>query len=608
MKEGRKVLSTLGLLVLVLGGLLPALSWSSAPVAQAGASGPACYLLDDPSVRMRMSAPFEEALLQLCGRAPAPSTPSPRAWPPLLGGIQLGPDVRVNAVDPPGSPSAVQSETSIAINRNTGAICAAWNDRYHWYGEGTSYIGFARSTDGGQTFTDGGYMPQYNGGRARGDPSLVWRAADGYFYFAGLFLATSGNIQLGFWRSTDDCASFQWVGLAHAGTFDDKEMMAVDNNPSSPYYGRFYIGWLDIGSNLLRLVYSDNGASWSAPVLLSTGNAQGAWPAVSPNGDVYVAWLLGTVHYLPISIQVARSIDGGNSFSAVTPPMAGQVYPYDDGSTSFCGYAALNGLIRYLPMPEIAVGPDRCLHVVYSYDPDGHNVGDVSNVYYRRSCNDGASWDAERRLNDDATTTDQFFPALTVNASNVVAASWYDRRLDPAGNWYFDRYMALSLDGGANWLSNQRVSDVSSPVWVDNLSAPCYHGDYDQMASTPGAIYVLWSDDRDFYGGHNDSDIYLDREPLACEPVQIVTVTQAISGCVATLGAELAGTAPFTYLWEAGALTSTLPAPVFDFGARGTYTVTLTAGNCGGVDVRAFPVTVECSAPTWRMYLSLVVR
>jgi PKD repeat protein len=94
----------------------------------------------------------------------------------------------------------------------------------------------------------------------------------------------------------------------------------------------------------------------------------------------------------------------------------------------------------------------------------------------------------------------------------------------------------------------------------------------------------------------------------ACDPVQIVTVTQVVSGCVVALGAEVSGTAPFTYLWAAGPLTSTLPAPAFDFGVSGTYTVTLTVGNCGGEDVWLGPVQVECPVLGWRVYLPLVSR
>lgn len=549
----RRALLIVLVAMLVLAGLRPALPAAMAQV------GPACHLLDDPAVRRRMSAPFEEALLQLCGWAPVPAAGAPRARLPIPGGILLGPDVRVNAVDLPGSPSAVQSETSIAVNRNNGTICAAWNDRYHWYGEGTSYIGFARSTDGGQTFTDGGSMPPYAGGRARGDPSLAWRAFDGYFYFTSIFLIAGGQMQLGLWRSTDDCATFQWVGLVHAGSSDDKELMAIDNNPDSPHYGRFYVTWMNFGGGGLSVTYSDNGISWSTPVVLSSDSVQGPWPAVdpTPSGDVYVAWLRWGYSDLNY-IEVARSTDGGQSFSRVQDAASGVINPYDEQASNNCGRDALKANaddgIRYLPSPQIVVGPDRCLHVVYSYDPDGHNVGDVVDSFYRRSCTFGATWEAEHRLNDDATTTDQFFPAITVNADNVVAASWYDRRLDPANNWYFDRYMAISTDGGTTWGPNQRVSDVSSPVWIDDLPAYCYHGDYDQMESTPTAIYVLWSDDRDFYGGHNDSDIYLDQERLACDPVQGAEFTW--EPLTPTVGQELTFTG--TVFSMAGWITQTV--------------------------------------------------
>ena len=77
-----------------------------------------------------------------------------------------------------------------------------------------------------------------------------------------------------------------------------------------------------------------------------------------------------------------------------------------------------------------------------------------------------------------------------------------------------------------------------------------------------------------------------------------------------TLGATLSGTAPFSYLWTAGALTSTAPAAVFDLGASGTYTVTLTVSNCGGAasDARTFPVQVSCPGRHWAIYLPLAFK
>jgi len=83
----------------------------------------------------------------------------------------------------------------------------------------------------------------------------------------------------------------------------------------------------------------------------------------------------------------------------------------------------------------------------------------------------------------------------------------------------------------------------------------------------------------------------------ACDPAEIVTVTEEISGCVVTFVPELAGTAPLTWLWDFGAFgTSTETSPVVDFGTSGTYPYTLTAENACGADEWVDAVTVECCA------------
>jgi hypothetical protein len=151
--------------------------------------------------------------------------------------------------------------------------------------------------------------------------------------------------------------------------------------------------------------------------------------------------------------------------------------------------------------------PGYVIHAVYFYDSDGAG-SDESNVFYRRSVNQGVDWSDELRLNSDSTSTDQWSPALAVSASGVVAVSWYDRRDDPTGNWAFDRYLAMSDDGGITWRPNLRLSDrgtsvgPTSPVsrnlpHYDLGTNGCYHGDYDQMAfDAAGVLHVAWSDDR----------------------------------------------------------------------------------------------------------------
>ena len=191
--------------------------------------------------------------------------------------------------------------------------------------------------------------------------------------------------------------------------------------------------------------------------------------------------------------------------------------PRDASATYRCYRPALNGDIRYLPSPQLAVGPDGALHVVYSYDPDGHNTGDVVDVFYRRSTDNGATWGPEIRLNDDGTQTDQWFPTLSVGPTNGVMAAWYDRRLDTSDNYMFDYYGCFSSDGGVTWGSNIRISDVSSPVYIDPYMATCYHGDYDQQVQDEDDVYILWSDDRNVQNGHHDPDIWFEKQHLTCE-------------------------------------------------------------------------------------------
>ncbi len=84
-----------------------------------------------------------------------------------------------------------------------------------------------------------------------------------------------------------------------------------------------------------------------------------------------------------------------------------------------------------------------------------------------------------------------------------------------------------------------------------------------------------------------------------CQPVEIVTVTADVSGCIVAFAAELSGTQPYSYEWSWGAFGSSAePAPVVDFGVSGSYPYTLTVSNCGGTytDALTGTVTVACEA------------
>jgi hypothetical protein len=250
-----------------------------------------CALLDDPGVRSGMSGALELKLLLDCGRISAPPATAEkagRARSPEAAELaeQLGETdslVSDPALDTGGS---TQSETSVVANGLV--VCAAWNDAGEGFGV-NGFSGFGFSSDGGVTFADGGAFPNGPSDTNRGDPSLVYSVRDSAYYYGAL-----SSIGLSMWRSTNGCQSFQYVGPIHAGGGDDKELMAVDNTPTSPFYGRIHVGWTNfsLGTDRNQTAFSDDGGlTWSPAVTLagSGPNGQGMYPAVAPNGDVYMA-------------------------------------------------------------------------------------------------------------------------------------------------------------------------------------------------------------------------------------------------------------------------------------------------------------------------------
>ncbi|MGD8489928.1 MAG: M28 family peptidase [Anaerolineae bacterium] len=98
---------------------------------------------------------------------------------------------------------------------------------------------------------------------------------------------------------------------------------------------------------------------------------------------------------------------------------------------------------------------------------------------------------------------------------------------------------------------------------------------------------------------------------LLCTPADILTVSTYMSGCTASLAAEVRGSAPITYTWDLGQHgTYAEASPSVTFAAAGSYPYTLTVSNCdmGAADVATGTVAVSCAPPPQRTYLPLVVR
>jgi hypothetical protein len=409
----------------------------------------------------------------------------------------------------------VHSETSTAWCGNN--VVVGYNDSgslletFPQPNIGLSFNGYSRSTDGGRTFADQGYLnPGPNVfGFLQGDPVVVCTDRNTFYqasiYASRLFNAISVSI------STDGGATFgDPISVARKTPrfhFLDKPWLAADpSNPNKLYVtysdfdtSRVSCRGLRVGIELVRSV--DGGVTWSEPTVVDSACApdvnQGSNVAVDGAGNVYVAWESFPAALPTDEIDIVKSTDGGASFghkvavATVTPV----------GSTFF---GLLQGGFRKNEFPILAIdrsrgqgaGPiyvtwnDGRFNQIADGVPPSHsgmtyNFGDV---LVSRSTDGGVSWSAAAKVNSDSNGVtspgaDHYLPGIAVDRTGAVGVCWYDRRRDPR-NFFIDRECAVSRNAGRTW-RNHRITQTSFPpsIAADELVNPTYMGDYDTTAA-----------------------------------------------------------------------------------------------------------------------------
>jgi hypothetical protein len=111
-----------------------------------------------------------------------------------------------------------------------------------------------------------------------------------------------------------------------------------------------------------------------------------------------------------------------------------------------------------------------------------------------RSTDGGMTWSAPVRVNDDLGTDAQFFPWVDADETGVFHAVWYDRR---DNGFDIDVYYASSMDGGASWTANVRVTAAAfTPVLPSEGGAADFLGDYNAVTAAEGFAYPFYQDAR----------------------------------------------------------------------------------------------------------------
>jgi hypothetical protein len=351
-------------------------------------------------------------------------------------------------------------ETDIIVNPRNANNFVATDNRVI---TGNAYIFY--TLDGGVNW---GQVYAYG---YQGDPVF---AADslGNLYFCVLNSGTA------VYKSTNGGQSWNYLGKPFTNSQADKEWIAADQTTGA-YQNHVYIAYVNFaasgGVDFWRS--TNNGTSWSGPITIASGN-QGANPgpniAVDHTGKVYVAWNLST------GANIVWSNNGGASFSSPVS-VASYVQPGTYNSTS--GRYCVKGNIRTNGHPQIAIdlnagSPRRgYVYLCYATNPAGP---DIANVYFTRSTNGGTSWDYPILVNDDATTTDQWMPDISVDNQGRIWMYWCDSRND-ASNVLTEVYGAVSTNGGVSFLPNFKISNQNfNPHSIKEYQGPehYYMGDY----------------------------------------------------------------------------------------------------------------------------------
>jgi hypothetical protein len=465
--------------------------------------------------------------------------------------VTFGSNVQMNTDSNPPLP---QNETAVAVSlANPKIAVAAAND----YVSGGNIV--MRTADGGRTWKSTRVVPFFRGTGdvcSGGDPSVAYSRRDHVFYMGQLcFFRTLPFSEVQVYVSRDNgmtwtpgleaaraATNFNYTtGTVDTSTFNDKDYIAVDNTPTSPHYGRLYVGYTKfhmLASGFsdycpLQLSYTDS-VNMANPSLTTfqhtaiqpdnpggngTGDSANQYftPQVERNGALDVAFMSENCNNsFDPHILFQRSTDGGQSFlpNAVQVDKPGQYMDFLDAAkddtlppTSF----------RAPNTPSLAYDPVNG-SLTFLYQNNINRPVSKADISYQRSTDGGQHWSNMRFLSVTKSgapaPNDQFFPWAAAASNGNLYAIWFDRRQDPA-NIRINTWEARSANGGVTWTSRR----ISTGSWNPNLgffSSGAFIGDYNGIAVSSTNVYPVWTDGRNTAiarTGIGETDIFTDVEP-----------------------------------------------------------------------------------------------
>jgi hypothetical protein len=364
------------------------------------------------------------------------------------------------------------------------------------------------SHDGGSSWV-GATLPGFAHGA---DQSVVFdRHGTAYF-------SCDQSLQLVLWKSLD--GGDTWTGPTTVavsapdsnGQIIDRPFLAVDTSGGSRD-GTVYAGWESFFTDLVAAVYlrssTDGGQTWGAVTRPDSSSFPAMtdprqYPAVGADGTLYVEYVAGlgdspaaVPQPSPMSIVVARSVDGGATFTRTA--VAGNVIRSDDP------YEAIPGFFETIA--SIATDPHRAGHLAVAW-PDARSG--ESRILVSDSVDGGIKWTAPMDVADDplGRGNQHDHVSLAYLPDGGLAVVWRDRR-DGGGAWsgQFGIFARSVSIGPADRLTPGAASRLTTSPQPTPNCIPC---EYLASSAGPEGLSVAWEEMR----GSN-SDAVFRRIPLS---------------------------------------------------------------------------------------------
>jgi hypothetical protein len=223
-----------------------------------------------------------------------------------------------------------------------------------------------------------------------------------------------------------------------------------------------------VGNLMLR--YSrDSGATWGPEIPIATSGAVFRLSVAASGLGIHVAWQDFRSGVWDIFYR--RSLDGGVTWEPEVRLIG--------------GVAGLFGATR----PQLSLA-DASVHLTWTDDRDrrpacsfesGGIADPCPEVYYKRSSDLGASWEADRRLTFGPGHNARSDIAATSQGGVVIS---YDHGLDTLNRQGLEQFALVSVDSGNSWQTPVRLSDALG----DST-----HG---SLAASGSDVSLAWFDER----------------------------------------------------------------------------------------------------------------